>query len=523
VTVIPTTASDTKQLGDSFSGSQSYSNVQDNGVRWSQTSDQEATSYTQSGDYTATTSGDQTSLNQNLTTTQDESDSTNAQEGISGSRTSGTDSALQASDVYSDNASHSFHASDSNLGGVHTGSTSDNGYDSQVTQQYYSGTYLGDPFTSLLLYNSTGWSADSSVYGPTGGQQNWAGNGFTNYTETNNGVADSGSTASSPTSGSSSYSSTYGGGRVAYGLLSDLVTANGSVFSGAMSASSPPPSDPSLSGDSAKANQGAAPANDSGVYRFFGQEWVMPWDARAGGFTDTIAAYGQAGKVALAGTVGGAIGGATTGAATGAILGGIGGAVGGAGVGAIPGAVAGAGAGAATGGAWGAAAGFVAAAFASDAEDAFNTGLHYGAVTGIGVVGAPATAGMSALAAAGTQAAVFAGSDAAVQGFEYLAGFRDNIDKTEIAITGLFAGGATLAARGLAGIGRNFSHSAPQNGAQSGIGESHVFYGQRGWPGGAGGAPAGGSGASAGSALPSPGSTLGPSHVFWDLKGWPGG
>jgi RHS repeat-associated protein len=75
-----------------------------------------------------------------------------------------------------------------------------------------------------------------------------------------------------------------------------------------------------------------------GLFTAFGQNWVMPWSPNAGGFCDTMSAYGSAAATAASGIGYGAAGGAATGTAVGL---GVGAAVGGiptGGIGALPGA-----------------------------------------------------------------------------------------------------------------------------------------------------------------------------------------
>ncbi|HQU45602.1 MAG TPA: RHS repeat-associated core domain-containing protein [Pirellulales bacterium] len=137
----------------------------------------------------------------------------------------------------------------------------------------------------------------------------------------------------------------------------------------------------------------------TGEVQLFGQNWVMPWNPNAAGFTDTMAAYASATAMAGTGAASGAAAGAATGAATGAAVGAVGGAIAGAGVGAGPGALAGAGAGAASGAIWGGVTGLWNAAFNSTTlQEAAVNGAKGGAIAGVGAGGIAATAKLTTMA-----------------------------------------------------------------------------------------------------------------------------
>lgn len=136
-------------------------------------------------------------------------------------------------------------------------------------------------------------------------------------------------------------------------------------------------------------NEPTNATDPTGLIKLFGQTFVAPWDPNAGGFSQTIGAYGSALGVAASGTLAGAASGATTGAVTGAGVGAVVGAVGGAGVGAGPGALAGLGIGASGGAIGGGISGFIGSIFADTPGEAARGGLVSGGISGV-FAGVPA-------------------------------------------------------------------------------------------------------------------------------------
>jgi len=147
----------------------------------------------------------------------------------------------------------------------------------------------------------------------------------------------------------------------------------------------------------------------SGLFRLFGQEWVMPWSPQASwDIGQNASAYGEAAATAAAGTASGA----ATGAVAGGLVGGAVGSVAG-GVGALPGA----GAGATAGGIGGAVSGFIGAALSDGPADAAVRGMRSGYISGVtgGVTGPIAGAIGGSTVGGGTSLTVNGGAAAVAQ------------------------------------------------------------------------------------------------------------
>jgi RHS repeat-associated protein len=131
------------------------------------------------------------------------------------------------------------------------------------------------------------------------------------------------------------------------------------------------------------ANNATNAVDSTGLMTLYGQNWVMPWNPNAAGFSQTGAAYTTAAAIAVAGTTAGATTGMATGAATGGAVGAVVGAAAGSVVGAGPGATAGAAAGAVSGGLWGGVSGLIGAASTNTPAQAATSGAASGAISGI--------------------------------------------------------------------------------------------------------------------------------------------